>query len=100
MAVKLTVALASSVALFCASIAHAQSSRLPPPWKAADVGAVETAGSVAVGTNNDWHVSGDGSDIWGSADSFFYVYHPSAMAESSRTLTARRTRTRLRKRAS
>jgi hypothetical protein len=76
MVTKLTGALASSIALFCTTLAHAQSSQLPPPWKAADVGAVETAGTVAVGTNNDWHVSGDGSDIWGSADSFFYVYQP------------------------
>jgi regulation of enolase protein 1 (concanavalin A-like superfamily) len=47
----------------------------PGGWQQADVGAVGAAGSATV-TGSQATVSGDGSDIWGSADSFHYVYQP------------------------
>ena len=73
MSTKLMAALSVSGVLFSASFAHAQA---PPPWKSADVGNVGTPGHITVGSAIDWHISGAGSDIWGSADSFFYVYQP------------------------
>src|SRR3954471_7754721 len=76
MCTKLLAAVSFVSALLCASAAHAQAGQPPPPWRAADVGAVGVPGSVSVGQNNDWHLSGAGSDIWGTADSFFYVYQP------------------------
>lgn len=49
---------------------------LPAPWQWTDIGAVGTPGEVHVGANNDWLVSGAGSNIWGSADSFVFAYRP------------------------
>jgi PKD repeat protein len=46
---------------------------LPLPWAAHDVGAVGATGSAAF-SNNTFTVSGSGSDISGTADSFRYVY--------------------------
>ena len=60
--------------LFLTSEANAQA--LPPPWQWTDVGAVGTPGEVHVGANNDWFVSGAGSNIWGTADSFVFAYQP------------------------
>jgi hypothetical protein len=73
MCTKFIAALSVSGVLLGGSIAHAQA---PPPWKSADVGNVGTPGHVTVGSSNDWHVAGAGSNIWGTADSFFYVYQP------------------------
>jgi len=54
--------------------ASAQSNQLPP-WQWADVGAVGTPGSVTQQSGgNQLHVAGAGSNIWGTADSFLYVY--------------------------
>ena len=76
MCTKLIAALFFVGALVCASPARAQSSGVPLPWQWTDVGDVGTPGTVVVGPNNDWHVSGAGSNIWGTADSFVYVYQP------------------------
>jgi len=64
----------ASVILF-ASTAHAQPS-LPVPWRSTDIGLVGIAGHAVVGSNGDLSVAGAGSDIWGTADSFHYVYQP------------------------
>jgi hypothetical protein len=48
---------------------------LPAPWQSADIGAVTTPGS-AVYSNGIYTVKGAGSDIWGTADSFRFVYQP------------------------
>ena len=48
---------------------------LPGPWKNADVGGVEIAGTANV-YDDKFTVQGNGSDIWGSADEFHYVYQP------------------------
>jgi hypothetical protein len=58
------------------STARAQTSPPPPPWQWTDIGTVGTPGDVHVGVNNDWFVSGAGSDIWGTADSFVFAYQP------------------------
>jgi hypothetical protein len=57
--------------------AHAQTGQppLPGPWQWTDVGAVGTPGN-AQNRQGDFIVSGAGSDIWGTADSFLYVYRP------------------------
>src|ERR1043166_4310322 len=47
---------------------------LPAPWHAADVGDVGIPGTVARSDDGRYVVSGAGSDIWGTADSFFFVY--------------------------
>jgi len=44
-------------------------------WTSTDVGAVTLAGS-ATQTNGGWTISGDGSDIWGTADSFQFLHQP------------------------
>ena len=61
-------------ALLLTSEANAQT--LPPPWQWTDVGAVGTPGEVHVGANTDWFVSGAGSNVWGTADSFLFAYQP------------------------
>jgi hypothetical protein len=65
----------SGTVFFVAPAAHAQIAP-PPPWQSTDIGAVGTPGEVHVSPGGEWFVSGAGSDIWGTADSFFYVYQP------------------------
>ncbi len=56
--------------------ASAQTGRppLPSPWQQADVGDVGLAGSAYQGPDADLFINGAGSDIWGTADSFHFVY--------------------------
>jgi len=49
--------------------------RLPAPWQLTDVGAVGRTGSASA-SNGTFTISGAGSDIWGSADSFTAVAEP------------------------
>jgi regulation of enolase protein 1 (concanavalin A-like superfamily) len=49
---------------------------LQPPWRDADVGDVGLAGSASETRDGDLIVNGAGSDIWGTADSFHFVYQP------------------------
>jgi hypothetical protein len=60
-------------ALAFAAAAHAQTGQLPP-WRWADVGVVGIPGYVTQEPNARLLVAGAGSNIWGTADSFFYVY--------------------------
>ena len=46
---------------------------LPTGWSTKDVGAVAAAGS-ATSVNNIFTVAGSGSDVWGTADEFRFVY--------------------------
>jgi hypothetical protein len=75
---KLGAALWSLGALLMATDAHAQPTVVSPspPWQWADVGDVGTPGEVHLAPNTEWNVSGAGRDIWGTADSFFFVYQP------------------------
>ena len=50
---------------------------LPSPWLTADIGAVGVPGS-ATDTNGLFAVAGSGTDIWGAADAFHYVYQPAS----------------------
>ncbi len=54
-----------------AGIASAQG--LPTGWATKDIGAVAAAGS-ATSVNNIFTVAGSGSDVWGAADEFRFVY--------------------------
>jgi phospholipase D-like protein len=48
---------------------------LPSPWVHQDVGAVGIPGSASF-SGGVFTVAGAGSDIWGAADSFHFVYQP------------------------
>jgi endonuclease/exonuclease/phosphatase family metal-dependent hydrolase/regulation of enolase protein 1 (concanavalin A-like superfamily) len=58
-------------AALAAGTASAQA--LPAGWSTKDVGAVATVG-VATSVNNVFTVAGSGSDVWGAADEFRFVY--------------------------
>jgi regulation of enolase protein 1 (concanavalin A-like superfamily) len=47
---------------------------LPFPWQSADIGDVGTPGTSVQGADADLYMAGAGSDIWGTADSFYFVY--------------------------
>ena len=59
------------------SPAHAQLP-LPAPWYSQDIGNVGVPGSASRDSTSDeeatWTIAGSGSDIWGTADSFFFAY--------------------------
>ncbi|HEX5473235.1 MAG TPA: Ig-like domain-containing protein [Vicinamibacterales bacterium] len=62
-------------ALFVCTIAgaaHAQSN-VPSPWTVADIGSPAVAGSATYGSST-FTVMASGSDIWGTADHFTFVY--------------------------
>ena len=74
---KLAAVLGLGAALSVAVPAQAQTtSALAPPWQFADIGAVGTPGSAQQSSSFTINVSGAGSDIWGAADSFAFVYQP------------------------
>jgi regulation of enolase protein 1 (concanavalin A-like superfamily) len=50
-----------------------QNTALPSPWTQGDVGSVGLPGS-AIYSSGVYTVQGSGSNIWGKADSFHYVY--------------------------
>jgi hypothetical protein len=78
MKTKLAAVISFCGTLAVAAAANAQSQivRPPPPWQWTDIGAVGISGEVHLAPNTEWNVSGAGSDIWGTADSFFFVYQP------------------------
>lgn len=47
---------------------------LAAPWQQTDVGDVGLAGSATESSDGDLSINGAGSDIWGTADSFHFVY--------------------------
>ena len=57
---------------------------LPPPgacpsaWTCADIGTVAPGPGSQTLSGSTWNVTGFGNDIWGTADSFHYVYQPLA----------------------
>src|SRR6185369_6038167 len=59
--------------LVCVPMARAADS-LPAPWQGTDVGGVGIPGGATQGSAGDLFISGAGSDIWGPADSFHFVY--------------------------
>jgi DNA-binding beta-propeller fold protein YncE len=48
-------------------------SGLPAPWQKQDIGSVGIPGSASY-ANGIYTLSGSGADIWGTADSFYFVY--------------------------
>jgi hypothetical protein len=76
---KQLVAVVWSCTLLLGSTAQAQTTltSVSPPWQFADVGVVGTPGSAQQpSSTTGMHVSGAGSDIWGTADGFAFVYQP------------------------
>jgi regulation of enolase protein 1 (concanavalin A-like superfamily) len=67
---------------------------LPSPWATADIGMVGVAGSVNY-TNGLFSVTGSGSNLWSTADSFHYVYQPGSgdCSIQAEVLTVQNTRT-------
>jgi hypothetical protein len=55
--------------------ALATGTTLPPPWRDADVGAVGHTGSASF-AGGTFSISASGTDIWGTADAFHFVYQP------------------------
>jgi len=50
---------------------------LPPPWSRSDIGAPGIAGGAGyIGSEGAFYVTGSGSDIWYTSDSFDYVSQP------------------------
>jgi hypothetical protein len=74
--VAAVVSFCGALAVSTAAYAQPQIVLPPPPWQWTDIGAVGIPGEVHLAPNTEWNVSGAGSDIWGIADSFFYVYQP------------------------
>lgn len=58
------------------SVAPPPGSPPPAPWSYGDIGAVGQPGVSYFATNGTFTVEGSGSDIWGTADAFQYVYQP------------------------
>ena len=54
---------------------HAQSSAVPSPWSARDIGSPTPAGSSTFDqSSGTFTVEAGGSDIWGTSDKFHFVY--------------------------
>ena len=54
---------------------HAQSSAVPSPWSARDIGSPTPAGSTTFDQpSGTFTVDAGGSDIWGTSDKFHFVY--------------------------
>jgi hypothetical protein len=63
---------AVSTIVFCAAVQLSAQS-LPTGWTAQDIGAVGSPGSSSA-SGGVFTVTGDGADIWGSADGFQFAY--------------------------
>jgi hypothetical protein len=68
-------ALLTAAVFLCAANDAAIAQTLPAPWISADVGApvMQGSASAAAGT---FTVTAGGTDIWGTADQFHFVYRP------------------------
>jgi hypothetical protein len=58
------------------AFAQSCSQPVPAPWQSTDIGDVGTPGRACQGPDGDLFVWGAGSDIWGTEDSFHFVYLP------------------------
>jgi outer membrane protein assembly factor BamB len=58
-----------------ATFAAVSLSPCPSGWSCADIGAPPLAGTQSL-SGSVWTIAGGGSDIWGSADHFHYVWRP------------------------
>lgn len=57
------------------TVSDPPSSSLPAPWTSQDIGAVGVAGNASA-SGGRFTVQGSGTDIWGTADAFRFVYQP------------------------
>src|SRR5437763_13676961 len=67
--------LSAFVCLLLVYSSAAAAQALPAPWTNQDVGATGAAGSASF-SSNTFTVRGAGSDIWGAADAFQFVFQP------------------------
>ena len=63
--------------LLAASAPHASAQAIPAPWVNADIGRPRVAGRATV-SGDAFTVTGGGTDVWGKADEFHFVYQPVA----------------------
>src|SRR5437016_5300886 len=69
-----TIALAALAFTLCASRTEAQT---PAPCTYSDIGSVGIAGSATYSSSNYLlTINAAGADVWGTADSFGYLYQP------------------------
>lgn len=57
------------------TVSPGSTGNLPAPWAHQDVGGVGIAGSASI-SGGTWSITGSGTDVWGTADQFQYVYQP------------------------
>jgi regulation of enolase protein 1 (concanavalin A-like superfamily) len=55
---------------------------LPAPWQNQDIGAVAVAGNASYSAGT-FTISGDGRDIWETADAFHFAYQPWATGDAT-----------------
>ena len=63
---------------------------LPYPWRQVNVGSTGPSGGASY-SSGTLSVTGSGSDIWGSADSFHFVYYETGSISEDSQITARLT---------
>ena len=69
--------LAAAVLIVLTKTGTAQTQNpLPAPWQSSDVGDVGTTGTTSIAGDGSLFVDGAGADIWGTSDSFRYLYQP------------------------
>src|SRR5688572_16354880 len=68
-------ALLTAAVFLCAANNAAFAQTLPAPWTSADVGAPVLRGGASAASST-FTVDGAGTDIWGTADQFHFVYRP------------------------
>lgn len=65
----------SASALATATFSRVSIESLPTGWETRDIGSVVAAGHAKV-SDGVLHITGSGANIWGTADSFRFVYRP------------------------
>jgi regulation of enolase protein 1 (concanavalin A-like superfamily) len=53
---------------------YAQSSTVPAPWSARDIGSPTPAGNSSYDPSGTFSIDAGGADIWGTSDKFHFVY--------------------------
>jgi len=71
----LTISATNSYGTGSATLTLTISLGVPSPWNHADIGATGALGSVSY-SSGTFTINGAGTDIWGTADAFHYVYQP------------------------
>ena len=53
---------------------YTQSSTVPAPWSARDIGSPTPAGNSSYDPSGTFSIDAGGADIWGTSDKFHFVY--------------------------